>query len=197
MSPKTYEEIYKSWQNDPEAFWEEAATDLSWYKKWDQVLDRSNAPLYRWYPGAKTNSCYNALDRHVEAGHGDRVALIYDSAMTGIVSKFTYQQLMDQVAKCAGLLKSFGVEKGDRVLVYMPMIPEAVISMLACARIGAVHTVVFVGFASMELAKRIIDAEPKVIVTASCGLEPGKIIQYKPLLDEAQGIAKSAIKQLL
>ncbi|MEZ5757651.1 MAG: acetate--CoA ligase [Emcibacteraceae bacterium] len=197
MSLKSYEETYKKWQMEPEAFWEEAATDISWYKKWDQVLDQSNAPLYRWYSGAQTNSCYNALDRHVEAGHGDRIALIYDSAMTGIIIMFTYQELLSQVETFAGVLKSIGVEKGDRVLLYMPMIPEAVIAMLACSRIGAVHTVVFGGFAAMELAKRIIDAEPKVIVTASCGLEPGKIIQYKPLLDEAQDFAKSTINTII
>ncbi|MCP5382931.1 MAG: propionyl-CoA synthetase [Kordiimonadaceae bacterium] len=197
MSPKSYEETYKRWQKEPEVFWAEAAMELSWYKKWDQVLDRSSAPLYRWYSGAKTNSCYNALDRHVEAGHGDRIALIYDSAMTGTVSKFTFQQLLEQVAKFAGVLKSFGVEKGDRVLLYMPMIPEAVIAMLSCARIGAVHTVVFGGFASMELAKRIIDAEPKVIVSASCGIEPGKVIQYKPFIDEAQEISNSMIKTII
>jgi len=197
MSENSYDSIYKSWQSDPEGFWEDAAQDLTWFKKWEHVLCSDNAPLYRWYAGATTNSCYNALDRHVEAGHGLRTALIYDSAMTGEVRKYTYQELLDQVSKFAGVLNSLGTTQGDRVLLYMPMIPESVIAMLACARIGAVHTVVFGGFAALELSKRIIDAAPKVIVTASCGLEPGKVIEYKPLLDEALNLAKTDIKTVL
>ena len=197
MTKLTYEDVYKSWQQNPEEFWAEAAEELNWFEKWDDVLSSENAPLYRWFSGAKTNTCYNAVDRHVEAGHGERTALIYDSAMTGASRNYTYQELQGQVAKFAGVLKEFGTEKGDRVLIYMPMIPEAVIAMLACARIGAVHTVVFGGFAAMELAKRIKDAGPKVIVSATCGLEPGKIIEYKPLLDEAMDLAESTLKTVI
>ena len=197
MGNKTYQQIYQKWQDDPEGFWAEAAQDLSWDRPWDQVLECESAPLYRWYAGAKTNTCYNALDRHVEAGHGDRTALIYDSAMTGAVKKFSYDVLLNQVAKFAGVLEGLAVKKGDRVLLYMPMIPEAVMAMLACARIGAVHTVVFGGFAAKELAKRIVDAEPKVIISASCGLEPGKVIAYKPLLDQAIDLAHVALKTVI
>lgn len=181
----SYKEVYGQWKKDPLGFWAEAAREISWNRSWDQVLCDEMAPLYRWYKGAKTNTCYNALDRHVESGHGERTALIYDSAMTGAVEKFTYRELTAQVAKFAGILQEFGVSKGDRVLIYMPMISQSVIAMLACARIGAVHAVVFGGFAAAELSKRIVDAEPKVIISASCGLEPGRIIPYKPLLDEA------------
>lgn len=193
----SYEQVYKSWQQNPEEFWENAAKDISWDKPWEKVLCSERAPLYRWYKGAKVNTCYNALDRHVEAGHGERTALIYDSAMTGVVEKFSYSELTDQVAKFAGILQSFDVNKGDRVLIYMPMIPQAVIAMLACARIGAVHAVVFGGFAAAELSKRILDAEPKVIISASCGLEPGRVIPYKPLLDEALEIAKVATNTII
>ena len=197
MGKNTYQQIYQRWQEAPEEFWGETAQDLSWDRPWDQVLDESNAPLYRWYAGAKTNTCYNALDRHVEAGHGERTALIYDSAMTGEIKKFSYEELLKQVAKFAGVLEGLGVTKGDRVLLYMPMIPEAVMAMLACARIGAVHTVVFGGFAAKELAKRIIDAEPKVIISASCGLEPGKVISYKPMLDQAISQANVMLKTVI
>ncbi len=197
MSDNSYEETYLSWQNDPENFWHDAAQELDWVERWDQVLDDTNPPLYRWYSGAKTNSCYNALDRHLKAGHGNRTALIYDSAMTGQVEKFTYSELCDQVAKFAGVLSDLGVVKGDRVLLYMPMIPQAVMAMLGSARIGAVHTVVFGGFAAKELAKRIIDADPKVIISATCGLEPQKIIAYKPLLDEAMELANSSVKTII
>ncbi len=181
----SYKEVYGQWKQNPQQFWAEAASEINWDRTWDQVLYDKEAPLYRWYKGAKTNTCYNALDRHIEAGHGDRTALIYDSAMTGTVEKFTYQELADRTAKFAGILQDLGVGKGDRVLIYMPMIPESIMAMLACARIGAVHAVVFGGFAAAELSKRIVDAEPKVIISATCGLEPGKIIPYKPLLDEA------------
>ncbi|MDA0707929.1 MAG: propionyl-CoA synthetase [Proteobacteria bacterium] len=197
MSIKTYDQVYADWQNDPEQFWEDAAEELIWDKKWDKVLDDRNTPLYRWYQGAKTNTCYNALDRHIDAGHGDRTALIYDSAMTKCVQKYSYRALRDQVALMGGVLNDLNVKKGDRVLIYMPMIPQAVIAMLACARIGAVHTVVFGGFAAKELAKRINDAEPKVIFSASCGLEPNKIIPYKPLLDDALDRAGSPAKCII
>ncbi|SVD32687.1 uncharacterized protein METZ01_LOCUS385541, partial [marine metagenome] len=156
------------------------------YTKWDQVLDRSNAPFYRWFPGGTVNTCYDALDRHVDQnGHGSRVALIYDSPVTGIIRHFTYLELKREVSLCAGALSDLGVQKGDRVLIYMPMVPETVIAMLASARIGAVHSVVFGGFAAPELATRIDDAKPKVIVAGSCGIEPGRIVEYKPLLDAA------------
>ena len=181
-----YEDVYNRAQKDPETFWEEAAQAIHWYTKWDQILDRSNAPFYRWFPGGTVNTCYDALDRHVdENGHGNRVALIYDSPVTGRIRRFTYLELKREVALCAGALSDLGVQKGDRVLIYMPMVPETVIAMLASARIGAVHSVVFGGFAAPELATRIDDAKPKVIVAGSCGIEPNRIIEYKPLLDAA------------
>jgi len=180
-----YEEAYKQSMNDPDAFWGEAAEDCHWYKKWDKVLDDSNKPFYRWFTGGICNTCYNALDLHVENGRGDQDALIYDSPVTDTIKKYTYRQLRDEVAKFAGVLVNQGVTKGDRVILYMPMIPEAAIAMLACARLGAVHSVVFGGFAAKELATRIEDAKPKVMVSASCGIEVKKVIAYKPLLDEA------------
>jgi len=180
-----YNEAFDLSINDPDAFWGKAAEDCHWYKKWDKVLDDSNKPFYRWFTGGEINTCYNALDLHVENGRGDQDALIYDSPVTDTIKKYTYSQLKDEVALFAGALSDQGVEKGDRVLLYMPMIPEAAIAMLACARIGAVHGVVFDGFAANELATRINDAKPKVIVYASCGIEVAKVIDYKPLLDEA------------
>ncbi|MSP89967.1 MAG: propionyl-CoA synthetase [Alphaproteobacteria bacterium] len=175
---------------DPEGYWAEAARELHWFKTWDRVLDDSRPPFYRWFAGGAVNTCYNALDRHVEAGRGDRLALIYDSPVTGTVEKFTYAQLRDVTARTAGLLAGLGVGKGDRVLLYMPMVPQAAIAMLACARLGAVHSVVFGGFAPNELATRINDAKPRVIMTASCGIEIQKIIPYKPLLDQAIELAQ-------
>lgn len=188
MSGK-FDQVYADWKADPQGFWAKAAEDIDWYEKWDRVLDDSNPPFYRWFPGAVVNTCYNALDRHVENGRADQVALIYDSPVTDTIKKYTYSELKDEVARFAGALKGQGVEKGDRVIIYMPMIPEAAMAMLACARIGAVHSVVFGGFASNELATRINDAAPKVIVSASCGIEVNRIISYKPLLDEAIDIA--------
>jgi len=184
-----YEDIYRKSIEAPEAFWAEAARAIHWDQPWDKVLDDSAAPLYRWFKGAKLNTCYNALDRHVEGGRGDQAALIYDSPVTGTKASYTYSQLRDRVARLAGGLVAMGVERGDRVIIYMPMIPEAVIGMLACARIGAIHSVVFGGFASRELATRIDDAKPKVILSASCGIEGSRVIPYKPLLDEAIHIA--------
>ncbi len=180
-----YEDAYAKSLNDPESFWGEAAEDCHWYKKWDKVLDDSNKPFYRWFTGGVCNTCYNALDFHIENGRGDQDALIYDSPVTDTIKKYTYSQLRDEVAKFAGVLVNQGVTKGDRVIIYMPMIAEAAIAMLACARLGAVHSVVFGGFAAKELATRIEDAKPKVIVSASCGIEVKKVIAYKPLLDEA------------
>jgi propionyl-CoA synthetase len=179
-----YHEVYRSWQNNPEGFWAEAAGRMDWSKPWDKVQDSSSG-LDRWFTGAECNTCWNAVDRHVAAGHGDRLALIFDSAMTGEKRQFTYAQLQDGVSKFAHGLASLGITKGDRVIVYMPNIPEAVIGMLACARLGAIHSVVFGGFAPAELATRINDAKPKAILTASCGLEPGRVIAYKPLIDDA------------
>jgi propionyl-CoA synthetase len=180
-----YEAAFKKSIEKPDEFWAEAAEDCHWYKKWDKVLDDSRKPFYRWFTGGSVNTCYNALDRHVENGLGNQPALIYDSPVTDTVKTYTYAQLRDEVARFAGGLASLGVEKGDRVIVYMPMIPEAAIAMLACARLGAVHSVVFGGFAANELATRINDAKPKVIVSASCGIEINRVIPYKPLLDGA------------
>ncbi len=174
---------------DPEGFWGEAAAAIDWDRRWDCVLDRSRAPLYRWFRGGRLNTCWNALDRHVERGRAEQLALIYDSPVTGQVKRFTYRALRDEVARLAGALKALGVERGDRVIIYMPLVPEAVMAMLACARIGAVHSVVFGGFAAPELATRIDDAKPKVILSASCGIEPGRVIAYKPLLDRAIELA--------
>ena len=174
---------------DPVGFWAKAAEAIYWYKKWAKVLDDSRQPLYRWFVGGELNTCYNALDLHVEQGCGDRPALIYDSPVTNSIKAFTYRQLRDKVATFAGALTRLGVGKGDRVIIYMPMVPEAVVAMLACARLGAVHSVVFGGFAATELATRIDDAKPKVVVSASCGVELQRIIPYKPLLDEALRVA--------
>ena len=185
-----YRETYERSITDPEAFWGEQAELVDWFRKPERVLDDSAPPFYRWFPGASLNTCFNALDRHVIRGAGDRAALIHDSAMTGERKTYTYAQLLTEVAAFAGVLRALGVAKGDRVIVYMPMIPEAVIAMLACARIGAVHSVVFGGFAPHELAVRIDDARPTVLVTASCGLEPGRTIDYKPFVDQALELAE-------
>jgi propionyl-CoA synthetase len=180
-----YDAAFSESINDPETFWAKAAEDCHWYKRWDKVLDDSNKPFYRWFTGGMVNTCYNALDYHVENGRGDQAALIYDSPVTDTIKTYTYRELRDEVASFAGVLAGQGVVKGDRVIIYMPMIAEAAIAMLACARIGAIHSVVFGGFAAKELATRINDAKPKVMVSASCGIEGKKIIKYKPLLDGA------------
>jgi propionyl-CoA synthetase len=185
----TYDAVYTRWLNNPVNFWAEAAEAVHWHRKWDRVLDDSRPPFYRWLPGGLLNTCYNALDRHVESGRADQAALIYDSSVTGTVRTFSYRELLDQVARFAGVLAAQGVQKGDRVIVYMPMVPEAIVAMLACARIGAIHSVVFGGFAAHELANRITDARPKVIISATCGIEAGRIIPYKPLLDKAIELA--------
>jgi propionyl-CoA synthetase len=179
------DEIYRRSLADLEGFWAEAAGAIDWVEPWERVLDDSRAPFYRWFRGGSLNTCHNALDRHVDAGNGDRPALIYDSPVTGTTATFTYRELRDAVTRFAGALAAQGVERGDRVVVYMPMVPEAAIAMLACARIGAVHSVVFGGFAANELASRIEDAQPKVVVSASCGIEPARTVAYKPLLDAA------------
>jgi len=186
-----YDEAYRRSIEDPEGFWGEIAEDVRWIKKWDKVLDDTNKPFYRWFTGGELNTCYNALDRHVEEGRADQAALIYDSPVTcNTVKTFTFRELRDEVAKFAGVLVANGVGKGDRVIIYMPMVPETAIAMLACARIGAVHSVVFGGFASNELAVRIDDAKPKLIITASCGIEVSRVIEYMPLLNGAIDLAK-------
>lgn len=180
-----YPEVYANWQKNPEAFWAEAAKDISWYKLWDKVLDPYAGHYGSWFAGAECNTTYNCLDRHVEAGRGAQNALIYDSPVTGTQKTYTYSQLTDEVATIAAVLTDLGVGKGDRVIIYMPMIAEGVMAMLACARIGAIHSVVFGGFAASELATRINDAKPVVVMAASCGIETARVIPYKPLLDKA------------
>ena len=185
----SYIETFKRSIADPSGFWGSAAEGITWVRKWDKVLDDSKPPFYRWFVGGVLNSCYNAVDRHVEGGRADQTAIIYDSPVTGQIAKFTYRELQGEVAKAAGALKGLGVGKGDTVILYMPMVPQAVFAMLACARLGAVHSVVFGGFAPNELAVRIDDAKPKVIVSASCGIEGARVIEYKPLLDKAIALA--------
>jgi len=180
-----YRELHQRSLADPEAFWSEAARAIDWFEPWRQVLDLSGAPASRWFVGGRLNTAWNCLDRHVVAGHGDRVALVHDSPMTRSVTRLTYAELTDRVARFAGALARLGVAKGDRVILYLPMVPEAAIAMLACARLGAIHSVVFGGFAANELATRIDDCRPKLIVAASCGLEPGRVVAYKPLVDTA------------
>jgi len=184
-----YQDLYRQSLDDPENFWGEVASGIDWSKPWDRVLDDSQAPYYQWFSGGELNTCHNALDRHCESGRGGQVALIYDSPVTGQVKTFTYFELRDQVSRFAGALRMQGVNKGDRVIIYMPMIPEAVIAMLACARIGAIHSLVFGGFAPQELATRIKDAGAKLVVSASCGIEGKRVIPYLPLLEEALEIA--------
>ena len=185
-----YQTLYRRSLHDRETFWASAAEAIQWDKPWERVLDDSNPPDYRWFVGGELNTCRNALDVHVESGRGEQAALIYDSAVTGRKKTFTFKTLRDEVALFAGVLADQGVRKGDRVIIYMPMVPEAVIAMLACARLGAVHSVVFGGFAANELAVRIDDATPRVMVSASCGIEPGRVVEYKPLLDEAIRLAQ-------
>jgi propionyl-CoA synthetase len=184
-----YDEVYRRAHEDPEGFWAARAEDIHWEKRWDRVLDASRPPYYRWFAGGVLNTCYNALDLHVDRGRGKQAALIYDSPVTGTIRAFTYFELRDAVARFAGALRGQGVEKGDRVIIYMPAVPEAVIAMLACARLGAIHSVVFGGFAPKELATRIDDAKPTVMLSASCGIEGTRVIPYKPLLDQAIAMA--------
>ena len=186
---QVFDEIVKAAEADPQKFWADAGQDVSWIKQPTQILDDAKPPFYRWFVGGEINGCYNAVDRHVEEGRGDQNAIIYDSPVTDTKKQITFAELRDEVALCAGMLQAHGVGYGDRVIIYMPMVPETVIAMLACARIGAVHSVVFGGFAAAELAKRIDDSAPKLILTASCGIEPSRIVAYKPLVDEAIEIA--------
>src|SRR5215468_10044314 len=186
-----YHEVHARSLANPEGFWAEAAREIDWIEPAKKIFDPATGAYGRWFAGAVVNTCHNALDRHVAGGRADQVALIHDSPLTNSITKFTYAELLAEVKTLAAIMQDFGVAKGDRVILYMPMVPEAVVAMLACARIGAVHSVVFGGFAAKELATRIDDAKPKLIFSASCGIEPGRIVQYKPLLDEAIHLAGS------
>ena len=186
-----YAEAFQQSITDPDTFWGAAASGIDWYRRPTVVLDKSNPPFYRWFADGTLNTCFNALDRHVRDGRGDQAALIYDSPVTGTSRTLTYRQLLDEVARFAGVLRGLGTSKGDRVIIYMPMVPEAVVAMLACARLGAVHSVVFGGFAAPELAARIDDAAPKVVVSASCGIETTRVLAYKPILDQAIALSSS------
>jgi len=190
-----YEEAFRRSLADPQGFWGEAANAIDWYSEPAAVLDSSNPPFYRWFADGVLNTCFNAVDRHVRDGRGEQAALIYDSPVTGAFATFSYRQLLDEVARFAGVLTSLGTAAGDRVVIYLPMIPEAVVAMLACARIGAVHSVVFGGFAAHELAIRIDDATPKVVVSASCGIEASRIVAYKPILDRALRLSRHQPEQ--
>jgi propionyl-CoA synthetase len=186
-----YREVHARSLADPEGFWAEAAQEIDWIEPATKVFDPTLGLYGRWFVGAKVNTCYNALDRHVAGGRADQVALIHDSPLTGTISTFTYAEMLREVQALAAIMQDFGVQKGDRVILYMPMVPESMVAMLACARIGAVHSVVFGGFAAKELATRIDDAKPKLIISASCGIEPGRIVKYKPLLDEAISLSNA------
>ncbi len=192
-----YSQTYDQWLADPQAFWADAAREISWTKAPERIFDAEAGVYGRWFPDARVNACYNAIDRHVEDGRGEQAAIYYDSPVTATKRAISYRELLDETATLAAVLQDFGVVTGDRVLIYMPMIPEAVVAMLACARIGAVHSVVFGGFAAKELATRIDDAEPKVVLTASCGIEPGRIVEYKPLLELAIGLSKAKPKSVI
>ena len=192
-----YKDIYESWKKNPLQFWDQQSNDIDWIRKPKKILDDENIPFYKWFPDGVLNTCFNAIDRHVIDGRGEQDAIIYDSPITNVKQKISYSQLLFRVSQFSGALRKQGVEKSDRVIIYMPMIPEAVIAMLACARIGAVHSVVFGGFASNELAVRIDDCKPKVIVSASCGHEPNKIIEYKPLLSKALELAKHQVSKCI
>jgi propionyl-CoA synthetase len=184
-----YDETYRRWQQDPESFWLDLAGAVEWERAPETALDATGAPLYRWFPDGRLNMCFNLLDRHVRDGRGEQAALIYDSPVTGHVRAYTYRELMDETARVAGAFRRLGVERGDRVVIYMPMVPEAVMAMMACARLGAVHSVVFGGFAANELASRISDCRPRLIVAASCGIERSRIVEYGPLLNRALELA--------
>ena len=192
-----FKEIYEKSIKKPDEFWREVADDIFWFKKPTKILNSDNPPFYKWYEDGVTNTCYNALDLHIQNGLGDKTALIYDSPITGNKSKFTFKELKNKVSKFAGALKNQGITKGDRVVIYMPMVPESVVAMLACGRIGAIHSVVFGGFASNELASRIDDSKAKILVTASCGFEPGRTVEYRPLVDGALKLAKHKLEKVI
>ncbi len=193
----SFNKIYQESIENPERFWQNVSEDIFWFKKPTKILDKSNPPFYKWFGDGVTNTCYNAIDTHIDQGKGDKTALIYDSPITNHKAKFTYNELREKISKFAGALDNQGIKKGDRVIIYMPMIPEAVIAMLACGRIGAIHSVVFGGFASNELASRIDDSKAKILITASCGYEPGRIVEYKPLVDGALKLAKHKVKKVI
>ncbi len=186
-----YGDVYAEWRADPQAFWAKAAGAIDWIRPPRLIFDQYAGVYGHWFPDATCNTCYNALDRHVDRGRGDQTAVFYDSPVTATKRRITYAELLDETATLAAVLGALGVVKGDRVIIYMPMIPEAIVGMLACARIGAIHSVVFGGFAAKELATRIDDADPKLVLTASCGIEPGRFVEYKPLLDLAIDLSKS------
>src|SRR5690349_13316285 len=188
-----YHEVHARSLADPEGFWAEAAREIDWIEPAKKIFDPSMGAYGRWFAGAVVNTCYNALDRHVAGGRADQVALIHDSPLTNTISKFTYAEMLKEVQTLAAVMVDFGVAKGDRVILYMPLVPEAVFAMLACARIGAVHSVVFGGFAAKELATRIEDCKPKLILSASCGVEPSRVVPYKPLLDQAIAMAQHKV----
>ncbi|HTI35185.1 MAG TPA: propionyl-CoA synthetase [Miltoncostaea sp.] len=192
-----YADTYRRWQQDPEGFWGEQAALIEWEREPDRILDSSEAPIHRWYAGGRLNTCHNALDRHVANGRADQLALVHDSAVTGEVRRFTYAELRDDVARFAGGLRRLGVERGDRVVIYMPMVPEAVVAMLACARLGAVHSVVFGGFAAHELCSRIDDCRPRVLIAGSCGVEPNRVVEYMPIVDRALAMATHTPEHLV
>lgn len=194
---RTYAETYDQWKSNPLDFWEEASSAITWYKPPERTLDDDNTPFYKWFRGGQINVCYNAVDRHVEEGFGEQVALIYDSPLTDKKLSYTFKELLEKVAKFAGGLQSLGIETGDRVVIYMPMIPETVFAMLACARIGAIHSVVFGGFADTELSKRIDDAKPKLVISASYGIEPKNLVHYKPLLDKAIELSSHKVEHCI
>lgn len=186
---QVYGDAFSRSVNNPAEFWAEASEDIVWHKKWTKVLDDSSSPFTKWFVGGQLNTCYNALDRHVDEGNGDQVAIIFDSPVSKQMDKITYKELLHEVSRLAGVLRKYGVERGDRVLIYMPMIPQAIIAMLATARLGAIHSLVFGGFAAKELAVRIDHAEPKIVISANCGVEPNRNVLYKPMLDEGLEIA--------
>ncbi len=192
-----FNQIYENSIKNPEDFWKNVSEDIFWFKKPSKILNKTKSPFYKWFEDGVTNTCYNALDHHIEQGKGDKLALIYDSPITGNKAQFTFSQLKAKVSKFAGALDNLGIKKGDRVVIYMPMIPEAVVAMLACGRIGAIHSVVFGGFASNELASRIDDSKAKILITASCGFEPGKTVEYRPLVDGALKIAKHKLEKVI
>ncbi len=192
-----FNKIYQESIQDPEKFWQNVSEDIFWFKKPTKILNKSKPPFYKWFEDGVTNTCYNAIDTHVDQGNGDKTALIYDSPITNNKAKFTYNELRSRISKFAGALDNQGIKKGDRVIIYMPMIPEAVIAMLACGRIGAIHSVVFGGFASNELASRIDDSKAKILITASCGFEPGRTVEYRPLVDGALKLAKHKVEKVI
>lgn len=193
----SYEKLYQNAMDAPEEYWRQVADEIQWEHPYSEILDKSNAPFYRWFPNGKLNTCYNAIDYHVENGRAEQTAVIYDSPVTQTVRHVTYRELRDEVAKFAGVLSDYGIVKGDRVVIYMPMVLQTLVAMLACARIGAIHSVVFGGFAASELATRIDDAKPKLIISASCGIEVNRVIEYKPLLDQAIDIADHQIEHCI